>query len=299
MRLTAAADSWHFAAQAAEQSPRTLEWKRQKLDRFIAWCAERGLIEVGDITATHVQAFLLALPREWSSYTRHGYAQVLKTFLRYCVREDLVNPKLPAKLTMPKVDTKVIETFRPEQLKALLKACDHEFLPWLRYRDRALIAILLDTGIRVSELCNLTLADVHFARDDSYLTVFGKGRKERQVGLGNQARMALHTYVHRYREAHSEVGEVFVSRDGIQLTPHGIDQLIKRLADWAGISGVRCSAHTFRHTFAVNYLAAGGDVYKLSRLLGHESVTTTEVYLRAFQAQEARRDRRSVLDSLW
>lgn len=298
MELTAAADAWHFACRVARQSPRSLEWKEQKLDRFLTYCRSIGLTDTSQLSIAVVQQFLATLPPQLSDLTHKGYAQVLKTWLRYLASEDLVPPKLPAKLKMPHCEQKVIQTFTPGQLRALQRACDREVFPELRFRDRALIALLADTGIRVSELVRLELEHLHFDRQDAYVTVCGKGRKERQVGLGVTARQALHTYVHRHRRAPADQRVVFLSRDHLPLNPGGVDQLIKRLGRWAGIEGVRCSAHTFRHTFAVNYLAAGGDVYKLARLLGHESVTTTELYLRAFQAQQARRDTRSVLDAL-
>jgi integrase/recombinase XerD len=91
---------------------------------------------------------------------------------------------------------------------------------------------------------------------------------------------------------------VFVNRSGDPLTPHGLGQIIKRLGAYAGIEGVRCSPHTFRHTFAANFIRQGGDVYTLSKLLRHSSVSVTEEYLKTLQQQEARRGAKSVLDNL-
>ena len=90
---------------------------------------------------------------------------------------------------------------------------------------------------------------------------------------------------------------MFLNRYGRPLTVSGIDQLLERLNGWARVQGVRVSAHTFRHTFAINYLKNGGDIYRLSRLLGHTSVQVTEGYLRAFKQHEARQGV-SVLDRM-
>src|SRR5260370_17961721 len=147
-----------------------------------------------------------------------------------------------------------------------------------------MLAVLLDTGVRAAELCTLTLGDVTFTPDDAYLLVHGKGRKQREVPLGRTSRRLLHAYIHRVRPT---VGEqhVFLAKGGGALTPNGLDQLLYRLRRRAGdghFTGVRVSAHTFSHTYAVRSLEAGADIYKLSRLMGHSTVSTHAAYLTAF-----------------
>ena len=159
--------------------------------------------------------------------------------------------------------------------------------------------MLIDTGIRNDELCSLMLDNVHLKDPkDCYIKVDGKGRKEREVGLGRDAAKALKRYITRYRKAMRSERSVFLSRFGQRFTPNGLDQMLRRLGRWAKVSDVRVSAHTFRHTYAVNYLKNGGDIFKLSRLLGHESVQTTMIYLKAFNAKDARDGGPSVLDNL-
>ena len=268
-----------------------MEWNEQKLRRFAEWCAEQGVRDVEAITAALVNRFLIGLPDRFSDHTRKGYAQSVKAFLNYCAREDLIGDKIPRRITMPRVTEKVIQTFTPDQIKRLLATCEREVYPWLRARDRAIIWTLLDTGLRAGELCGLTLGNVHFGQD-SYLQVMGKGRRERQVGLGDRSRAELHRYIYRHRSAPASQQHVFLGLAGGPIRPSGLHQLIVRLRDRAGtehFAGVRVSAHTFRHTFAVASLSAGMDCYVLSRLLGHSQITTTEVYLRAWQSKMARR----------
>lgn len=299
MLLTAAHEEWRFACASLNQSPQSLRWKDQKLAAFIAWCADQDIRDVEGVTVPVTQRFLLSLSGSLSDYTRRGYAQCLKAFLNYCAREDLVSERLPKRVPIPKVTDKVIETLTPRHIKLLLAATDGESTPALRARDRAILAVLLDAGLRADELLGLTLENVHFG-SDTYVQVLGKGRKQRQVGLGDKSRMELHRYIHRHREAPSAEHHVFLSRYHQPMTLSGLDQVLYRLRDWAGaaqFAGIRVSAHTFRHTFAVAYLSSGGDVYKLSRLLGHASVTTTEVYLRAL-TQKAARQGLSVFDAL-
>lgn len=303
MKLTTALDDYRYAT--LDLSPRTRQWYDEKLRTFQTWAAETGTSELEDVTPAHVRRYLAYLrenPSQQtgklrSTYTLHGHAQVVKGFLSWCAKEDLISDRIAKRIDLPKVERKVIETFTPDQIKKLLYVTVKEMSPALAARDKAILCVLLDTGIRATELCGLTLDNTHLTPDDAYLKVLGKGRKEREVGLGNNARIALHRYISRHRDAPTGERYVFLTRYHKPLTVNGLDQIIYRLGDWAGVEGVRCSAHTFRHTYAVSYLAAGGDVYKLSRLLGHTSVSVTEHYLRAFRSKDARKGL-SVLDSL-
>lgn len=304
MELSQALDEYRYAI--LQLSPTTQAWYLQKLSVFLAWCATQNKNTLDQLTAGDLRRFLADARNRHnrqtgapiSSYTLHGYMQVIKGFLAWCAKEDLVSERLAKRVEMPPVDIKVIETFSQEQIKRLFAACTTARTPALIARDRAILAVLLDTGIRASELCGLTLETVFLEPQEAFLRVCGKGRKQREIGLGKTARTALYRYITRYRKAAKEESHVFLTRIHRPLARPGLESLFYRLRDAAKITGVRCSPHTARHTFAVNYLAAGGDVYKLSRLLGHTSVTVTEHYLRAYQARDARKDGLSVLDRL-
>jgi site-specific recombinase XerD len=164
MLLSAICEAWHFEGTLAKHSPRSLEWREQKLSRFVAWCADQGVRDVEGVTLPVVHRFLAELPHTLSDFTRNGYARVLKAFLHYCAREDLVPERFAKRIQMPKMPQKVIEVFTPGQIKLLLAASSHEARQDLAHRDRAIIAVLLDTDIRASELCGLTLEHVHFIR---------------------------------------------------------------------------------------------------------------------------------------
>jgi integrase/recombinase XerD len=300
MFLSAARQAWAYQGTLANLSPETWQGRDQKLGRFVVWASAHGVTDIEAVTVPHIHRFLSELPAEMADSTRNGYARVLRAFMNYCALEELVPERLPRRIQMPKVTLKVIEVFTPDQIKRLLAAAGCEPTPALVARDRAILAVLFDTGIRAGELCDLTLDNVHFTPTETWLQVMGKGRRERQVGLGDRARMELHRYIHRYRDAPEGEPHALLSRYGSPVTRSGLLQLFSRLEAWAGeehFAGVRCSPHTCRHTMAVNYLAHGGDVYKLSRVLGHSTVKTTELYLRAMQAQTAWQGF-SVLDKL-
>ena len=289
-------------------SPRTQKEYAGKLTVFAAWCEEQG-VGVGDIKQAVIRRFVAHLRervhehtgKPISPVTVHGYCRVLKAFLFWLSHEedyeDLVSDKVASRIEMPHCEQTLIEVFTPEQIKALLLACEKEYNQELTVRDRAIVSVLIDTGVRASELVGLTLENVFLDPHDSYLKVLGKGNKWREVALGRQSVAALRRYITRYRHGGKNEKHVFLNRHGARLTVRGLEEIIKRLGEWGRVKGVRCSPHTCRHTYAVSYLQASGDVYRLSRLLGHTSVKVTEVYLRAVSNRSARQGI-SVLDAM-
>lgn len=283
-----------FSLTTSNLSPHTQRWYATKLRMFNEWCVSQEIC-LEHITPKIVKDYISTLTGE--PETVHGHAKVVKLFLTWCSQDEefseYVKPRTVRLIPLPKVPTKVIETFTWDELAALYTATRKEFKPELIKRDIAILSLLLDTGVRASELCSLTTDKVVISKADSYITVMGKGKKGREIGLGERARNDLYRYIRQYRRGG---GPVFLSRFNEPLTTNGLDQILYRLRDWAHLD-TRAGAHKFRHTFAVNYLRNGGDVYKLSRLMGHTNVATTERYVRSMQQKEARTGK-SVLDSL-
>ena len=311
MLLTRILDDYAYACKGKNLSRATLRWYESNLRYFTSWLGTQGITQLEDIRPAVVHRFAdhLATTPGYDTHrgqgtdvrtaqTVKGYVQVVKGFLAWAAKEDLVDAKVAARIDLPRVDEKVIRTLTPGMYKALWEAAASEYQVWLTYRDRAILALLLDTGIRADELCRLS-AD-HVELRGGYLLVEGKGRKEREVGpLGEGSTAAVKRYLSRYRP-HVDLPAAFLSRFHKPLSVSGLDQVLYRLEKWAGPETfweVRVSAHTFRHTYACAFLEHGGDVYKLSRLMGHTSVQVTERYLRAFNAKAARNGK-SVLDDL-
>lgn len=285
-----------YLASCTDLSPATQRWYEQHLRIFIDWTEAQGL-DMDTLKVAHVTAFINHLrttnaPRggDRSDYTLRGYAQCIRTFLAWAAREDYCSERLAWKVKMPHVTEKVIETLTPDHIAQLLDATNAALVKSLVARDRALLMVLLDTGVRADELCHLTVEDFRRDAGDTYILVRkGKGRKQREIGVGAKTATTLSRYIRTHRYALPTVDRLFTGRAGRPMTPGGVDQLLYRLRDMCHIVGVRVSAHTFRHTFAINYLKQGGDFFKLSRLLGHASTRVTEIYLRAFEQQDARR----------
>lgn len=187
----------------------------------------------------------------------YGYANALRTFLNFCAREDWLDERVTRRYEMPRREKKVLQILTTEQIQRLFRVAETTTAP---ARDRAILAVLLDTGVRVSELGRLTLEDVHLTADGSWLKIQGKGRREREVPPDRKARQALFYYIHTVREAPRHVRYAILGKRG-QLTQTGVDKLLYALRDKAGAQhfvGVQVSAHTFRRTFAVRFLDAGG-----------------------------------------
>lgn len=353
-----AVDGYLATAHVKQLAAKTQLEYRKELDVFGAWCAMHTLIQdtkhgqqsvmplthdlekppitLDLVTDYVVHCFLDHLrtthkpnktgQTELSTYTLAGYVRVIKSFLNWCLLDAQysagVNTVLIQRIEKPKVIETIIDVFSKEQVEALFDACAKEESEHLQIRDRAIIALLLDTGIRAHELVTLTIGNVSLDAKDAYVRVLGKGPKWGEVGLGEQARRAVQKYIRQFREPtiEHEVDQdkerfssrqliqikkqtvqhalVFVNRYGERLTVSGLDQLFERLGRWAQIEGVRCSPHTFRHTFAVLFWRRTKDIRTLSKLLRHSSIAVTENYLKSIQQAEARIGAPSVLDEL-
>lgn len=246
------------------------------------------------------------------------YTKDIKRFLNWCSMDDLychqVSIMAVRRIQKPKLEETILETFSPEQIEELKAACKNEVSEHLQIRDLAILLLLLDTGIRAAELVSLTIGHLHLEANDPHIRVYGKGSKWREIGMGEEARRAIQRYVRQFREPTIEYdiraqlakvpprqqpqmkrqliqqARLFVNRTGRPMTKSGLGQIITRLGAWAEIENVRCSPHTFRHTFSVNFMLNNdNDIYRLSKLLGHTSVKVTENYLKSWKQIEARK----------
>jgi len=283
--------------------------RREVYDDFVGWAEREGVPDLSQLSRPIVRRYIADVRTRpnrkngghYASATQHTHAAYVRALLRWCVDEGWLNEDVVRNFEMPKLEKKVVHVLTYHHYELMMKSAGEGFMDALHTRDRAILSLMMDTGLRAMEVCSLRREDVSITPHESFIRVFGKGRKEREVGLGKQAKIAMRRCELQGRpESSSPL--FFLDRASKPLTPNAIDRMLYRLRDVAGrkhFEGIRVSAHTLRHTFAVHYMESGsGDIYKLSRLLGHESVSTTERYLRAFQARDARRNSRSVLDAI-
>jgi len=179
----------------------------------------------------------------------------IRAFWSWLVEEEVIASNPFSRLKIPKPPKKITATFSPYQIELLLGVMSSSAEG---YRDMVIILALLDTGLRVNELINLKIDNVWL--EEGLIKVLGKGNKERLVPIGKQIRKLLWRYITQYRPepARPNLDNLFLTRDGRPLTKNRVDSIIKRYGKIAGLTGVRCSPHTLRHTFAIDYLRNGG-----------------------------------------
>jgi site-specific recombinase XerD len=212
---------------------------------------------------------------------------ILRTFFRWSIKQDLLDISPLDHIDAPVAHSEAPGNFSHSNIEALLRAADRSVN---RYKNRLALLLLFDTGMRASELCNLRLRDVDL--NTRSCTVLGKGNKRRQVFFGRDTVRAFWQYLSERFETREQAQAadeyVFLSDRGAltgePMTRSGLLQLFQRLGKAAGLQGVRCSPHTMRHTFAVEFLRNGGNVFSLQQILGHTDLKMTERYVALAEA---------------
>ncbi len=254
---------------------RTIEIYDQYVSRFLA---ESGAKNPADITETLVRAFRLRLNRGGvvSRKTQNYYLIALRGFLKFLSRrgvETLSSEKIELARELPRA----IDLISAEELGCLLKAPEGDDVKTLR--DKAILEILFSTGLRVGELCALSRY-LDWTRDE--ISVRGKGGKVRLVFLSPEAKEAVRRYLLKRTDMSEQlfvhVGSVEGSKnDGHPVTCRLVERVVKHYAIKSGIDK-RVTPHTLRHMFATDLLENGADIRSVQMLLGHASITTTQVY---------------------
>ena len=284
--------------EGGNRSKKTIEWHSialRLLREFLA--QQRGITLVGEVDAPDLTAWFVHLRKSPGAHGKlrsersvQTYARSARAFFHWLVRCGTIEDNPFDRVSFPRVGKPIIKTITPEEFEQLLLACTppNETGPIATraaVRNRAILWVLYDTGIRVSELCGLRVGD--FDRKQGILTVKGKGSKERRIALGSNCQRNLVYYLDRHRPDQEELTEwgnpeedhLFLSETRLPLTKNGVTQLFARLKKRSGITGKRISPHIFRHTFAIRYLVLGNDPFSLQELLGHEDMSTVKNYM--------------------
>jgi len=225
--------------------------------------------------------FLLKLRKKNKAKSVNDYYKAINRFFNWMVDEDILSSSPMAKIRAPKVPEKVIQPFKPEHIERLLLCCDLS-TPFLSARNRAVILTFLDTGLRLSELASIKLSDIDFDRE--IITVMGKGAKQRVVRIGKRTQKALLRYLLMRNDNHQCL---WVSEERKPMATWGISGMMRALKQRANLEGVRCSAHTFRHTFGTWALLNGAGEFEVQSLLGHSTLRMTRKYAATINSEHA------------
>jgi site-specific recombinase XerD len=271
------------ALRAAGRSPRTIEWYRAFLAEFGAFVVARDAApaHLADLAPSSARRWLVTLQARSpgpAPASLAGRIRTLKAFGSWIAAEyDLAKHPL-AGLQVPKVPDQLVRSLRDSDVRRLLAAVEARSRQ--PERDRAVVLLLLDSGLRIGEAAGLRIGDVDLQA--GRCRVMGKGARERVVPLGRTARRALRRYLLTAGHHGRAEAPLFAQRGGEPLAVAGLQHLIRRMVVGAGDLSVRCTPHVLRHTFARNFLTNGGDVFSLQRILGHSpaSLEITRRYVR-------------------
>lgn len=260
-------------------SPNTISNYSMDIQKLVGYLEEQGIIENAiEIDKDTIQQFIYEIAKVVTPRTQARIISGLKGFFIYLVFEDYREDNPMDLIETPKIGRKLPDTLSEDEINELIAAIDLSKPEG--ERNRAILETLYGCGLRVSELINLRLSDLYF--DEDFIKVTGKGNKQRFVPISQVNQKYIDIYRNEIRvhlpikKEHEDF--VFLNRRGKQLTRAMIFTIIKRLAETIGLKK-NISPHTFRHSFATHLLENGADLRAIQQMLGHESITTTEVYM--------------------
>ncbi|MFD0765031.1 site-specific tyrosine recombinase XerD [Mucilaginibacter lutimaris] len=244
-------------AESLPAQPTPIKFTLTDLRNFITWVNELGMIPS----------------------TQSRILSGIKAFYKYLLMEDLISADPSELLETPKITRKLPDTLSIHEINKMIAAIDLSKPEG--GRNKAMLEVMYGCGLRVSELTELRLSNLYLDPEIEFIKVTGKGSKERLVPIGGEAIKALMIWIEQIRvHVPIQKGEedlVFLNRRGKRLSRVYVFMLIKQLAEITGIKK-SISPHTFRHSFATHLVEGGADLRAVQEMLGHESITTTEIY---------------------
>lgn len=259
-------------------SPNSVVSYMLDIEKLIRFLSTHELSDApATITAETLRNFVYQESKELKARSQSRLISALKSFFKYLMLENYREDYPMEYIDTPKFGMKLPDTLSVEEIDALIAGIDLSTDEG--HRNRAIIETLYGCGLRVSELVSLRLSDLFF--DEGFIRVLGKGNKQRLVPIGSHTQKEINNYLLYQRKKVPQVKEfsdiVFLNRRGKQLTRAMIFTIIRQAAANIGLTK-QISPHTFRHSFATHLLENGANLRAIQLMLGHESITTTEIY---------------------
>lgn len=275
MHLNAAIEEFILEQRVRGNSSATVSYYRNVLTYFSEFT---GNVDVTDLTLQRCREYYLFLAEDdINSVSVQSYVRGLRAFLRWLYDSEYINQNICAKFKLPKATRKVIDILTEEEIRALFDSIPGDNVH--NVRNRLIVALMLDCGLRLHEVVTLTVSSVH-VKDRYIIVQQGKGDKQRVVPFGN----FTHKLIERYLKLSSDMlprEALIIKVSGIEIyeaiTDTTIKQLFRKLKTRTGIQ--RLKPHLLRHTFATRYLENGGNIYTLQAILGHTSLEMVKRYL--------------------
>ena len=260
-------------------SANTIQNYRLDVEKLISWLGENQINDTPiNIAEDRLQEFIYFVAKTMNPRSQSRIISGLKSFFNYLIFEDYRKTNPLELIEAPKVGRKLPDTLSQEEINLLILTVDLSSPQG--ERNRAMLETLYSCGLRASELTDLKISSLYF--DEGFIQVSGKGNKQRFVPIAPQTQKYIKIYLKEVR-VHENIkpeatDTLFLNRRGGKLTRAMIFTIIKQLAEKAGIKKT-ISPHTFRHSFATHLLENGADLRAIQQMLGHESITTTEIYM--------------------
>lgn len=260
-------------------SPLTIQYYLTDIKQFEQFLMAESINAINRITHVEIRLYLTRLYREkLAKKSVSRKLSGLRSFFNYLEKEDVIEKNPFLYVSMPKLDKKIPQFFYDEEMQQLFAAEDG--MTPISQRNRAILELLYATGIRVTELVGIKIEDVDFTA--GLLLVFGKGRKQRYVPFGSFAEMELKKYINDSRpklqnKSEGKNNTLFLNHHGKPITHRGIRYILNRMLEKAALTS-KIHPHKLRHSFATHLLNQGADMRSVQELLGHESLSSTQVY---------------------
>jgi len=288
---------YELSNRADGKSPKTVKWYSEMLNSFsVHMKVKQQCHDISDFTIDAVRGYILYLrhkpkfqghpytpeqSKPLSAKTLQCHVRAVKAFSSWLHADGYTTENRLKNLKLPKAPSKIMEPLTPEEIKKVIATINKNSPSGLR--NHAILVTLLDTGLRASEITSTTLGQLNL--EAGYIKTMGKGAKERIVPIGKFTQMTLWQYIQKVRPApgDSDCDNLFLSHTGKTITINAMKLLFSRLARSSGVE--RLHAHLCRHTFAINYLLNGGDIFSLREILGHTTLEMVNHYLHFTSSQ--------------
>ncbi|MFH1644865.1 MAG: tyrosine recombinase XerC [Candidatus Omnitrophota bacterium] len=251
-------------------SEHTLKNYKIDLEEFFLFLRD---VKLEDINYISVRKFLAYLRDKGMARTSIGRKlSCLRSFFRFLIREGVVENNPVASVSTPKKEKKLPNFLQEEEVLRLLEVPVGDANG---FRDKAILETFYSTGMRVSELVGLKISDCDLI--GGVVKVFGKGKKERLIPIGEKAISAIRAYINNSKDARGSIKTLFLNRDNNRMNPRSVRRVVKSYLLKANLK-TSISPHSLRHSFATHLLNRGADLRSVQELLGHASLSTTQIY---------------------
>jgi len=280
MLISEAVQGFYRRCKAEGVSNNTIKTYSYHFYRFIHHLFADKKEKIEDVKTDDIRKYLIGM--QDAGYSPHTVADVYRSiscFFRWLYNENMIVENPMQRVKKPKVPKEFARTFSHGEVRMMLDFWDKG--TFYGYRNYLILNLLLGTGIRKTELLQLSLTDIDF--DARVLLVRGKGDKQRFVPLSKMMVRLLRNYLMKRKTYLADVNQdsnaLFINRLGRRLGQSGLEEIFVKMKEGLKIDKRRLSPHTFRHTFARAFLANGGNLFSLQDILGHEDIATTRIYV--------------------